>query len=536
MSILDSGDAGARPQAVQDDGLVAGGLADGGGPKSRTVPASRREGRKHGTLLSVVSLWLFTFAAGTIVLGSLLYESTNRSVLNRYSVAWFVFICFGLVGFGALGANAALKHRFISRLAPNRRADVEVYVFALALAAAAWGTSLLTQFAMHPQHIERLLHGEIFGATQTPGILLEYLAQCLICGTGVVFLTTHAWRLKNGEVSGRVGILLSAAAVLVVYVLAEGAVRIVNVVWPRPQGAPTKPSWIWHDRYVYLNARGYRDGEFERRSDGGERRILVLGDSYAYGWGIENTKDRLTEVLASRLSAAGQFGRLRVFNAGVPATHSGNHLETLKNLLPVVEPDLVLLIYVFNDIEHVSLPAADAIYGSRSLFDRVKPYRFFMLNSHLFDQLLLRYRAFSFHRGNPRLDHFVRAYADPRILEEHLKTLTQMRAMAEGAGVTFRLVPFDTMVRRAAAHRDRYAEFEQACRERGIPVWSMGTIFEGFEYESLTVNGWDHHPNKLAHRLAGEFLAARVLLEGIARERRAGKGPEIVVGAGFSDT
>ena len=466
--------------------------------------------------VSAITLWLFTFSIGTVLLGGVLYRSSNPVVLNRYSPTWFTFVCLSLLAFLALALSSASSTRFPSHGRAKTTRPKAKYAFVLALAVASWGASLLTQYVVDSQHFNRLLYGEIFGATQVPGILLEYVAQAVI-GIGVLAWLVHrALRTgRNGRSWGS-GVLLALCSLVVVYLLVEGFVRIINILSPQPQGAPTKPAWIWHYRHVHLNALGYRDREFNGRTVPAELRILAIGDSFSYGWGVADPRDRLTEVLASRFPAMRLFPAVSVFNAGLPATHSGDHLKNLKSLL-WLKPDLVLLMYVFNDIEHVSPPPPDPVFAPISRIGRFSPRRLLMLNSHLFDQLLLRYQAYASSSGT---DHFLDAYRDPDSLKQHLDVLVQMQQMTEAAGIVFRLVPFDVATQRAQPYADRYQRFVQACRERGLPVWSMARTFDGFAFAALTVNHWDRHPNELAHRLAGEFLAEQVLREGSALAKR----------------
>jgi len=465
--------------------------------------------RAKESYLPALTTWLFTLAAGSLLLGALLYKSTNPVILNRYSLTWFSFVCAGLLAVVALALLAAHKTGCPQESKGSKDRTSAKYAFVLSLAAACWGASVLTQYLVDSQHFNRLLSGEIFGATQTPGIMLEYLAQVIV-GAGVLrCLVGRALRIEGSRHSWRSGVLLALSSVALVYLLAEGTTRVANILSPQPQGAPTKPAWIWHYRYVHLNARGYRDREFSGRSDPKELRILAIGDSFVYGWGVPDPRDRLTGVLASQISAKKAFPAVSVFNAGVPATHSVDHLKNLRSLL-WLKPDLVLLVYVFNDIEHVSPPPPDPVFAPISRIGRLSPRRLLMLNSHLFDQLLLRYRAYASSSGT---DHFLNAYRDPDSLRQHLDVLVQIQQTTEAAGIAFRLVPFDVATQRAQAYADRYQRFVQACRERGLPVWFMARTFDGFAFTALTVNQWDRHPNELAHHLAGEFLVEQVLRE-----------------------
>jgi hypothetical protein len=142
-----------------------------------------------------------------------------------------------------------------------------------------------------------------------------------------------------------------------------------------------------------------------------------------------------------------------------------------------------------------------------------------MLNSHLFDQLLLRYRLIAWKQSpDPSL---LDPYADSDVLRRHIDVLVEIQERANATGANFLLVPFDVTVQKGSPYTERYQRFVRACRERQIPVWPIDRIFDGLSYEALIVNGWDHHPNERGHRLVGEFLTEKMLSDKGVLARRA---------------
>jgi lysophospholipase L1-like esterase len=99
---------------------------------------------------------------------------------------------------------------------------------------------------------------------------------------------------------------------------------------------------------VQTNSIGLRDGPIVARQPG-ELRILVLGDSVAFGWGVRNEDifPRRLEVDLTRDLAR----PVRVINSGVGGYNTEQELAFLKLRGPEIAPDLVLLLYVDNDIE-----------------------------------------------------------------------------------------------------------------------------------------------------------------------------------------
>lgn len=100
------------------------------------------------------------------------------------------------------------------------------------------------------------------------------------------------------------------------------------------------------DTEIATNARGFRDREVGAKP-AGVRRILALGDSFAFGQGVE-VNAAYPDVLEQLELAAGH--RTEVINAGVPGYGTAAAFALLRDEAPLLEPDLVLLgLYVGND-------------------------------------------------------------------------------------------------------------------------------------------------------------------------------------------
>jgi hypothetical protein len=98
---------------------------------------------------------------------------------------------------------------------------------------------------------------------------------------------------------------------------------------------------------VAASADGLRDRDFGPKPPGTVR-ILGLGDSFAFGWGVESDES-LFKVLEKRLDAAAP-GRYEVVNAGIPGFGTYESLQMLHWLAPRYDPDLVVLaFYEGND-------------------------------------------------------------------------------------------------------------------------------------------------------------------------------------------
>lgn len=101
---------------------------------------------------------------------------------------------------------------------------------------------------------------------------------------------------------------------------------------------------------IATNEMGLRERPMSPPSN--ERwRILVLGDSVAFGWGvrIEDTFSRQLETdLRQKLNISAE-----TVNSGVPGYNTKQESAFLAQYYESLKPDLVLLLYVDNDIDTI---------------------------------------------------------------------------------------------------------------------------------------------------------------------------------------
>lgn len=95
------------------------------------------------------------------------------------------------------------------------------------------------------------------------------------------------------------------------------------------------------------NELGLRDDPIGAKAER-EFRVLVLGDSVTLGWGVEQ-QDTFSARLQRELAA--ELGRpVRVINTGVCSYNTVMEVDWLRAHGLALEPDLVMLLYVPNDV------------------------------------------------------------------------------------------------------------------------------------------------------------------------------------------
>lgn len=117
-----------------------------------------------------------------------------------------------------------------------------------------------------------------------------------------------------------------------------------------------------------INSFGLRGREIERAKPAGEFRILFLGDSVTFGFGLpeELAIAGLTELVLNQ-NASGF--RVVCLNAGVAGYSTWQEVDYLKAEGLLLKPDLVVLQFSFNDVTDVALVDPDRVTSKAMRFD-----------------------------------------------------------------------------------------------------------------------------------------------------------------------
>jgi lysophospholipase L1-like esterase len=417
----------------------------------------------------------------------------DRRVFGRWSLVHFALIVVVLALLGWV------LHRW------RRAATVPgLGALAAALGLLAWSMAFFVDGLEDPTAGGRLLDLRVFSSVAPVSIVLEWAAMALLT-IGLVVRVARWWLPRTTAEPRRVRIARNLALVgisVAVFGLAiEGVLRLRSILVPEVQGFPTRAQAVWTRRFVRLNSLGYRDVEPARAPGEGIARVLLIGDSVAYGAGIDDPRLRAGDLLEQSLNRASGSRRFEVVQAARINTHTLHHIEVLRQML-AFQPRYVLLLYLFNDIDHaVRLPPPSS--GLPARFD---PLKLLLVNSITAEQVFIRARRAYYTRIWQTLED---PYTNDAVLAEHLTAVVEFFRVAGTAGVEARLVPIDLTVRFDPRFITRYRRFEREATARGIRVWSLEHAFDPHAWTTLVVNALDNHPNERAHALMARAIAER---------------------------
>ncbi len=99
---------------------------------------------------------------------------------------------------------------------------------------------------------------------------------------------------------------------------------------------------------VCINSDGFRDHDYPREKPPGVYRIVMLGDSHVFGWGVY-LDDTLPKLLENELNSRSGTRRYEVLNMGVPAFGTGDEVALLREKGLFYHPDMTLFGFFHDD-------------------------------------------------------------------------------------------------------------------------------------------------------------------------------------------
>jgi len=281
-------------------------------------------------------------------------------------------------------------------------------------------------------------------------------------------------------------------------------VRLLGADRPRPTGyAPINTN---RRAMRPQNSKGYRDLERTEAKPPGTRRVVNLGDSFAWGASVE-FEDAYPQRLERSLSRRRQE-HWEVINLALPGMNTVDQDAQLRQEGLAYRPDAVLLGFVLNDSEDATAAEArraeDWAQGrSRpvgGLFDRSALYR------------LVAGRLWATAENRRRITGYRSMYADDApgwIAARRAMRSMGAAARSQGVPLVVTIFPlFGNPLDESYPFADVHAKVAEAAAESGAKVVDLLPAYRGVRWELLVVDGVnDEHPNEIAHR-----IAARVLL------------------------
>jgi lysophospholipase L1-like esterase len=252
---------------------------------------------------------------------------------------------------------------------------------------------------------------------------------------------------------------------------------------------PKSVSYRLGEAKVVLNSHGLRDEEIPYVKPPGEPRILVLGDSVAFGWGVsqgETFSDRMEPLLRERTGRPWQ-----VINAGVNGYNSEQEAAFLEARGWRYDPDIVLLVFFDNDVDARVVPN-EATWRRYPEWPASLPEALDRLRQLSYLNQLTQLMA--------RLQPVAEGAVKPSITTHPRWPVAHAALKRIAAGCRARGVPL------LVANLTDDEDFMVIMENDGIIATSLGAVWGRVPRELQHVSRIDAHPSALVHEVFAQFF------------------------------
>lgn len=248
---------------------------------------------------------------------------------------------------------------------------------------------------------------------------------------------------------------------------------------------------------IKINAAGFRDDEFPEEIPETSQRIVVLGDSVAWGWGVpmEQAFPQVLERLLSHRVPVDQSPPV-VYNLAVDGYSTKQELRLLGTQGLPLQPDLVIISYVLNDPDtmdgglarYYAQPRLELLHLAGKAFLRVKH--------------LLGGNATTNHRqGN--YHQYIHAHYQDQI-RKHFRQLGQI-SKEKKLPIVVALNPVFAFEAGAPySWQNLHDAIEQLCNENDLEFIDLYRSFQGQNSRDFSLDQW--HPTAKGHAVIANTL------------------------------
>lgn len=276
---------------------------------------------------------------------------------------------------------------------------------------------------------------------------------------------------------------------------------------------------IFRGEWVTTNSAGFRGPDRPAPKPKDAVRVVGLGDSVMFGWGVADGSDYLS-LLESRLNREYPERQWQVANLSVPGYNTVMEVETLKEKGLRLRPDFVVLGYCGNDL---NLPTF--IRDEREYWSVRESFLWQLLRERLTRGTTARDPSgLTKGEGAEELRGFEddpglvpRAYADMVGRDAFLRAVEELKALGREHAFDILILAYPTVppVMRPVIDGLGLPVLDTAHRVQQFLRTQGGVPFKG---SPLTL-GSDPHPSPAGHALIADSLFERLVASGfVARQ------------------
>jgi hypothetical protein len=322
---------------------------------------------------------------------------------------------------------------------------------------------------------------------------LGYLLFLCLGGGGLIFLLVRLHRSKTYPFLGNLTLVI--LALFVTFMALE---FYFKVFYTETDTIYTLAFRNWHERYYEgtFNSLGYRDKEWTPEMIAGKTKVMVVGDSFVEGVGIEYTQDRFPDRLAQKLGP-----NYAVFNVGRGGAETDNEIQAIIKY--PYSPDILVLAYFINDIGDKSGEFGVPPLPKEQVSPLLSPL---VQNSYALNFFYWRL-IHILQAGQPdaKWEWLLKLYNHPGAWWVHQQDLLSIVKGAKSQHIPLLVVVFPSMtqIEESKVVTERIIRLFD---EQGVPTLDVTPLIKDLPTKELIASPVDPHPSERVHQLVAEAL------------------------------
>jgi len=255
---------------------------------------------------------------------------------------------------------------------------------------------------------------------------------------------------------------------------------------------------------ISTNSYGMRDDEPVISDTDHVHRIIAIGDSFTFGYGVRG-EDSYPNVLEKMLNRENGAKKFEVLNLGLGGYSTQQEAIVLKYKGLMWDPELIIIGYVLNDPEIDPLQPLPAYFSETEWWQYVNIFRLIAKLKNIYNVQVL---------GGG--DYFIYLHNDKRKWQSVVTGFESVRDSAAANNIPVLLVVFPMIVNEDTKskeefwgnylYKDLHKRVTNLAEDNGFYVIDLYDYYSSYPPLELKVSPRNHHPSELGHKVASEAI------------------------------
>lgn len=343
------------------------------------------------------------------------------------------------------------------------------------------------------------LFGHLFYFTR------DFSMYLILVTVSFVLLIYSAFKIQKQKISEKRKKILTACAftIFVIILTFSACESYLRYRYDVSDGLGfLKVSKKWEKRHVILNNEFQRDRNFEEEKKEGVTRIGVLGDSIAFGGGIEDINNRFSNILEKKLKDAGK--KVEVYNLGRPGYDTSNEIIVYDEFKHY-NFDIIVWEYFVNDAQPGSDSTGTPIIENSS--KKSKLVSFISDRSYFFDFMYWRLSSKYQKTFKALRTADIAQYSNEPVLNQHKKDIETLLGKMKEQNSKVVVIMFPSNILLGPDYPTYIHEMMgKHFSQNGAQFYDLLQDVKDKDGKTLMASKFDPHPNEIVHEIAGEKL------------------------------